>query len=147
VKALLILAALIAGSFNALEAGTNTALRKGLDAPFLSLAVISVTTLMLSLAAAWIGGERWPTSGGIAAVPWWGWVGGLLGFGFVAVMILTAESLGAALFIALTVTASTAGSVLLDHFGLLGFTQHSAGIGRLAGAALMIAGVALIAVF
>jgi len=43
------------------------------------------------------------------------------------------------------VTASAIASILLDHFGLLRFHQHSAGIERLIGAALMIVGVSLIA--
>jgi bacterial/archaeal transporter family-2 protein len=147
VSALFVLIALVAGTFNALEAGTNTALRKGLDAPFLSLAMISLTTLGMSLIAAFAMGERWPGGGQVSSIPWWGWTGGLLGFGFVTAMIYTAESLGAALFIGLTVTASTVASVVLDHFGLLGFAQHSAGTGRIVGALLMIAGVALFAIF
>jgi transporter family-2 protein len=146
-SALFVLIALVAGAFNAFEAGTNTALRKGLDAPFVWLALISMTTLAASLIAALAMGERWPGAGQVSSIPWWGWTGGLLGFGFVTAMIYTAESLGAALFIGLTVTASTVASVALDHFGLLGFAQHSAGIGRIIGALLMIAGVALVAIF
>jgi bacterial/archaeal transporter family-2 protein len=146
-SALFILIALVAGSFNAFEAGTNTALRKGLEAPFLALALISITTLMASVIAALALGERWPSGGLISSVPWWGWTGGLLGFGFVTAMIFTAESLGAALFIGLTVTASTIASVALDHFGLLGFAKHIAGTGRIVGALLMIAGVSLFAIF
>jgi transporter family-2 protein len=146
VSVFLVLIALVAGTFNAFEAGTNTALRKGLDAPFLSLALISVTTLMASAIAALALGERWPSRGQISSVPWWGWTGGLLGFGFVTAMIYTAESLGAALFIGLTVAASTIASVALDHFGLLGFARHTAGTGRIVGALLMIAGVALFAI-
>jgi transporter family-2 protein len=146
-KALLIVVALVAGTFNAIEAGTNGALRKGLNSPFWSLAIISVTTLALSLLAAGLSGEKLPQGDAWAAVPWWGWLGGLLGFGFVAAMISTAEDLGAAVFIGLTVTASTLLSVALDHFGWLRFAHHPASIGRLIGAALMILGVSLIAVF
>jgi transporter family-2 protein len=146
-KLMLILVALVAGTFNAIEAGTNTALRKGLDAPFLALAAISAMTLLLSLVSAGVTHERWPTSDTLAVVPWWGWLGGALGFGFVTAMICTAESLGSALFIGLTVTASTLLSVALDHFGWLGFAQHAAGPGRVIGAILMVVGVTLIAAF
>jgi transporter family-2 protein len=144
---LFILIALVAGTFNAIEAGTNTALRKGLGTPFWAVAFISLVTLAISILAALVAGERIPSWAAAAAIPWWGWLGGLLGFGFVAAMVFTADSLGAALFIALTVAASTIGSVLLDHFGLLGFSQHSAGIGRVLGALMLIGGVALIARF
>jgi transporter family-2 protein len=146
-KAFTILVAFVAGTFNAVEAGTNTALRKDIGAPFLTLAIISATTLILSLISAAIAQERLPSSGGLMSVPWWGWLGGLLGFGFVAAMIYTADTLGSALFIGLTVTASTLLSVALDHFGWLGFAQHAAGPGRLAGALFMVIGVALIAAF
>lgn len=146
-KPAFILIALVAGTFNAIEAGTNSALRKGLEAPFCSLAIISLTTLAMSIIAALVADERLPTWANAVTVPWWGWLGGVLGFGFVATMIWTADALGAALFIALTVTASTIGSLLLDHFGLLGFSQHSAGLGRIAGALMLIGGVTLIACF
>jgi len=54
-------------------------------------------------------------------------------------------AIGSAVSIGITVTASAIASILLDHFGLLRFHQHSAGIERLIGAALMIVGVSLIA--
>ena len=40
-----------------------------------------------------------------------------------------------------------AASVLIDNYGWLGFPQHTAGLWRLVGAGLMIAGVTLVAVF
>lgn len=146
-KWLLILVAFVAGTFNAIEAGTNTALRKGLDAPFFSLAIISATTLGLSVLAAVVMSERLPATSTLTAIPWWGWLGGVLGFGFVAAMIYTANGLGSALFIGVTVTASTILSIMLDHFGWLGFAPHPPGPGRLIGAVLMIVGVALVAAF
>ncbi len=55
-----------------------------------------------------------------------------------------AQTLGAASFTGLTVTASVVFSVLLDHYDLLGFEQHAAGWGRIIGAALMCTGVLLV---
>jgi bacterial/archaeal transporter family-2 protein len=51
------------------------------------------------------------------------------------------------MYIGLFVTASSVASVVVDHFGWLGFDQHSAGIGRLAGCALMVIVNALISLF
>ena len=59
--------------------------------------------------------------------------------------LFVAEHLGSAVFMATTVTAAVVMSLLLDHFGLVGFKQHAAGVGRIAGAILMFAGLALIA--
>jgi transporter family-2 protein len=45
------------------------------------------------------------------------------------------------------VTASTVTSLILDHFGLMRFVVHQANIGRVMGALLMLAGVALVAIY
>jgi transporter family-2 protein len=53
--------------------------------------------------------------------------------------------LGAAAFLSLVVLGQLAASLILDHFGWLGFAQHSISLSRLAGAGLLIAGVLLVA--
>ena len=55
--------------------------------------------------------------------------------------------MGSSLFTGVTVTASLLASVALDHFGLIGFKQHAASPGRLAGCALMVAGLWMISKF
>jgi transporter family-2 protein len=47
----------------------------------------------------------------------------------------------------LVVTGQLVCSVVLDHFGWVGFTEHAAGIGRILGCLLMMAGFFLIARF
>jgi hypothetical protein len=88
-------------------------------------------------------GEFWEAESGA----WWAWVGGVCGAVFLLSQPLAAPRLGAAVYIGITVTASAIASIALDHFGLVGFAPHPANIGRIAGAALMIAGVTLIAKF
>jgi transporter family-2 protein len=62
-------------------------------------------------------------------------------------MVLTAQKVGSGVFIGITVTATIVASLIMDHYGLLGFKQHPAGPGRLIGGALMIAGMLLIGKF
>ena len=38
-------------------------------------------------------------------------------------------------------------SIILDHYGLLGFRVHHASLPRIAGAALMLGGLALVCLF
>lgn len=142
-----ILFAIAAGMTSTLQSGSNNMLQKSLSAPLWSVAIVSVITLVASLLLAVIAGERLPTAGTLAQTPWWGWAGGLFGLCFVAATVYASPKLGAGLFVALIVTASTVTSLLLDHFGWMEFAVHRAGLGRLAGAALMIGGVALIAAF
>jgi transporter family-2 protein len=57
------------------------------------------------------------------------------------------RKLGAAALVGFVVTGQLLFAVLADQFGWLGFEQHSAGVWRYVGCALMMAGVALIARF
>lgn len=68
------------------------------------------------------------------------WVGRLI---TLVVRPYAAPKLGAAPFTGITVAASVVFSVLLDQYGLLGFEQHAAGWGQIAGAVPMCIGVLL----
>ncbi|MET3926368.1 uncharacterized membrane protein YdcZ (DUF606 family) [Devosia sp. 2618] len=52
--------------------------------------------------------------------------------------------LGAATAMALIVVGQMLASIAIDHFGVLGTTQHSAGPVRIVGALLLLAGVVMV---
>jgi len=130
-SALVVLIAVVAGILNTVQAGANAALDKALGQPVLVALTVSFANALVYL----------------AAVPFvgLGWLGGAMGGAYVLAMIFLAGRLGAAVFTGVTVTAGLVTSVLLDHYGWVGFAQHPAGPGRILGCGLMIAGVALIA--
>ncbi len=140
------LLAALAGLLNPVQSGANGELGRVLGNPFGVVLVSLSISLAFTLAAGLLarGGDT-SGFGHLTQAPWWAWVGGFCGAVFLVSQPLAAPRLGAAVYIGITVRASAIASVLLDHFGLLGFQQHSAGIGRVIGAALMIAGVSLIA--
>jgi transporter family-2 protein len=70
-----------------------------------------------------------------------------LGSIYIIAGIAVPGKIGASSFTGMTVTAAIITSILMDHFGLVGFKQHSAGFARIAGACLMIGGLVLIAKF
>ena len=143
---MLYLLAAAAGVLNAVQAGTNAGLGKALDNKFVAGVVVSTVGLIAMLAAGAVSGQLgWPGLARAAAAPWWAWTGGLLGVAFILVQLFTAEQLGSAVFMTVVVTAAVLTSLLLDHFGLVGFKQHSLGWGRAAGAVLILAGLGLIA--
>jgi len=146
-QALFILIAIFAGMTSTLQSGSNSMLQKTLHAPLWAAALVSAITLVASVAVALAARERLPSVGEMSNVHWLAWAGGLFGLCFVLATIYASPKLGAGLFIALIVTASTVTSLLLDHFGLMGFAVREAHLGRIAGGLLMIAGVALIAAF
>jgi len=70
---------------------------------------------------------------------WYAWSGGL----FRAVSI-SCPQLGAATFFALLIAGQMLGSIVFDHFGILGMPVHEISAMRLLGAALLVGGVVLI---
>ena len=85
--------------------------------------------------------------GQVMSAPWWAWTGGIVSALYIVSMLVAPNILGAGLFTGLTVTAAVLASIALDHWGLVGFPVHPAGVGRLIGAALMVVGIVLVAVF
>ncbi len=134
----------IAGVLTTVQSGANATLNKSLGQPALVALVVVMGNLVVYLGAALFIGLQWPGSDRFAQTPWWAWIGGLLGGLYVLSAILFAERLGAAVFTGLTVTAGVVTSIALDHFGLVGFQQHSAGLWRIVGGAVMIGGLLLV---
>ncbi|MEJ7715982.1 MAG: DMT family transporter [Thermoleophilaceae bacterium] len=135
-----------AGLLNAIQAGANAGLGKALDNKFAAgAAILAINMAVMLLAGAVSGQLGWPGLQRIAGAPWWAWTGGLLATVFILAQLFTAEQLGSAVFMTITVTAAVSTSLLLDHFGLVGFKEHPLGWGRAAGAVLILAGLGLIA--
>ncbi|QWG21478.1 DMT family transporter [Bradyrhizobium sediminis] len=136
--------ALGAGVSVAVQQVLNGGLRAALGSPawagFISYVGGLLTMIVVLLAL----GENLPSWKAIANTPWWAWSGGVLGGVFILLMILLLPSLGAATLIALVVAGQMAAAIALDHFGAFGLAAHPVSISRLAGAALLIAGVILI---
>lgn len=135
------LVAVLVGALLPLQALVNARLGQLTQgAVFASLASFMVGTA--ALAALWLAG-RPALSGGWPQPPWWAWTGGLIGAAFVAAATLLVPRLGAAALICLVVLGQLAGSLLLDHFGVL-HARIPMDAGRLAGVALVAAGALLV---
>ena len=74
-----------------------------------------------------------PSLARLGDVPWWVWIGGLLGAFYVTGSIVTAPKLGAMTLAAAIVFGQTLASLLLDQFGWVGFEEQHATPGRLLG--------------
>lgn len=136
--------ALAAGVSVAVQQVLNGALRTALGSPAWAGFVSYVAGLLTMIVVLFVLGERLPSWKAVADTPWWAWSGGVLGGVFILLMILLLPSLGAATLIALVVAGQMAIAITLDHFGAFGLASHPVSISRLAGAALLIAGVVLI---
>ncbi len=137
----------IAGALNAVQSGSNAQLVRSLGRPWLVGLLVSLVTAAVFVLAILATGARLPDAAKFQGAPWWAWIGGVCGATYVASTLLFAQRMGAGLFTGLTITAGIVASIAVDHFGLVGFRQHAASALRLAGAALMIGGLALVARF
>lgn len=140
--------ALLAGIANAVQSGLNATLSKNLNQPFATAIVVALTSATTLLAVGLISGRfALPSAGDIRAVPLWAWTGGVLGAVLILSQLYAAQQIGAAPYLGLLVTAGVVTSIVLDHFGWVGFAQHPVSLWRLLGGLLMVAGVVLVGLF
>lgn len=141
---LYILLAIVAGVAVTLQVGVNSALRQSINSPifaaFISFAVGTMGLFVYAVATR----ATWPSMQTLSKVPGWAWLGGALGAYYIVTSIVAAPKLGAASLISLIVTTQLCTSLILDHFGLIGFAQHGINAWRVAGAILLVTGVTLI---
>ncbi|WP_024890770.1 DMT family transporter [Luteimonas huabeiensis] len=98
----------------------------------------------LALGAALLAARtRLPPMSALVQLPAWIWLGGLLGAAYILSATVLVTRLGAASLICLIVLGQLAGSLLLDHFGVLS-TPRPADWMRILGALLVAAGALLV---
>ena len=138
------LLAFAVGAGLVVQVGMNVALGRALGSPFLgslanflvgSVAIAAFVMLRVDL----------PGRAQFAAAPAWAWFGGLFGAMYVSVATLAGPRIGALLLLALTVAGQMVASIIVDHYGLLGFAQQPVTAVRLVGVALLVAGIVLVA--
>ena len=137
----------VAGLLQAMGPPMNGALRTSLVNPWAATLVSFGLIVALFLIVAAIFPRPLPTAEGLATMPWWAPLGGLVGAVAVVVGLLFVDRVGAGPLAALTVSANLLASVAIDHFGWLHAPEHAITPMRAVGALVMVVGVALITLF
>jgi bacterial/archaeal transporter family-2 protein len=135
---------IVSGFGLTLQVGMNSRLRTLLQsantAALISFLVGTVALVGLLIATR----APLPPRDTLAAVPWWAWFGGLMGAFYVAISTVVASQLGTLSLLGLALLGQLATALVVDHFGWLGMPEHPITLERLAGVALLGAGVWLI---
>ncbi len=143
-----IVGALFAGVLIPIQTGYNTQLAKAMHGPMISVLAVYVIGLTFMLFVALLTRTPIPTAAQVVEAPRLAWfAGGILSALYVVLLVLLAPRLGAATTVAFVVAGQIVCSIVIDHYGLLGFPEHLASPQRLAGLALIAAGVALVRIF
>jgi transporter family-2 protein len=137
-----ILFALLAGAMLPIQVGINAQLATWVGGSLRAALVSFVVGAAGLFVAVLFAARGWPDRAGDA--PWWVWTGGLLGAFYVLGSIVTAPKLGAATLVALILAGQAIASLLVDHYGLVGFEEHPVTALRIAGIVLLAGGVALV---
>jgi bacterial/archaeal transporter family-2 protein len=134
--------ALTAGAMLPIQFGINAQLATWVGGSVRAAFISFVVGALGLLAAVLIAARGWPERAGDA--PWWVWIGGLLGAFYVLGSIVTAPKLGAVTLVALILAGQAIASLLVDHFGWVGFEEHPITLLRVVGVLLLAGGVALV---
>lgn len=134
--------AIAAGLCVAVQSPSNAMLARATGSVWFA-SLISFTGGLTLLLAIWALFDRTPLAA-VRQAPPWAWIGGLYGVVFVAAVAYATPRLGLAVTLTVTLAAQLTMAVVLDHFGLLGLKQEPVTLTRLAGLALVVAGVFLV---
>jgi bacterial/archaeal transporter family-2 protein len=127
-----------------LQTGMNSRLRTVLQsantAALVSFLVGTVALVGLLIATR----AQLPDRDTLAAVPLWAWFGGLMGAFYIAISTVVASELGTTSLLGLALAGQLAMALVADHYGWMGLPEHPITLTRMAGVALLAAGVWLI---
>lgn len=139
--------ALLAGAAIPLQAGVNSQLARWVGNSTLASTIsflVGTTALLIYSFALRL---PLPTLSELGKAPWWIWVGGLIGAVFISITTALASKMSIAVLVSLIITGQMLISLLIDHFGWVGFEVHPVNPWRIVGALFLIIGVALIRQF
>jgi bacterial/archaeal transporter family-2 protein len=137
-----ILGILLGGAFLSAQAPINAALAKALGDPVLA-ACISFGIGFVVLAALSALRGSWSSASAMAAVPWWSWLGGLLGAFYVSIVIWGVPQLGVVSTVAALIFGQVAAALILDAVGAFGLPVQAITWQRLLAAGMILGGLIL----
>ncbi|WP_320171953.1 DMT family transporter [Maridesulfovibrio sp.] len=135
------------GALAPTQAGVNMRLRGFVGDPVLAALISFAVGTLVLLGYAIAMRIPVPEASTVFKGPWWMWTGGFMGAFFVAAAVIVAPILGAGTMMCWMVAGQMVASILLDHYGLIGYAVREATPGRIAGAALVVIGAVLIEKF
>ncbi len=148
-RLLLMTAVFLVGFLQPVQAGLNATTAKAIGNRFQAgwvnglVNVLVLSTVLIVLSAR--SGNVLPSVASIRAVPWWAFLGGMIGASIVVIHLTAAPQLGAGMLVAIFVGGMAVGSLACDIWGFPGYSVMKVDGTRLAGLVLVVAGVLLVA--
>ena len=141
----LVLLACAAGALLSAQGPILTRIAFHAGGPIQAATIAFAIGLCVLLAAGMLAGTGVPTLGDVARMPVWLWAGGLIGTGLLLLTLYAVPRIGVAAFAAAVVCGQLLAALAYDHTGAFGMELRRIGPREIAGAALLLAGLAMIA--
>jgi len=143
-KYILVLAALVIGGFLSIQGSINAHLSSFLKHPLqASLTNFLVGTVILILLNV-ILKTSMPSFAEMKAVPWYLFLGGVIGAMFVTSVVLLIPRIGVTTMLAASIAGQLIVAAVIDHFGFFNVAVHPISLSRVAGIIMLILGILLI---
>jgi bacterial/archaeal transporter family-2 protein len=126
------------------QVGVNAELAKYINSPILAALVSFIVGGMCLILGAVIFKAPLPTLSQVTSPPVWLWGGGMIGAAVVLGSILAGPKIGALALVSLLLAGQLVASILIDHYGWLGFSIQKMNIQRLLGVLLLVGGFLLV---
>lgn len=137
-----LIAIAVGGACISTQAPINARLGSHVGDPVAAAAIsFIVGAIVLSLIVVMRGAV--PSTGQMAAAPWWAWVGGALGAVYVWAAVWSVGTLGVLTMVAALIFGQLAAALLLDAIGAFGLQVREISWTRIAAIALVAAGLLL----
>ena len=140
---LYLLLALTTGAGVAVMAVFNARLGGLLGGPFWAAVAQFIVALSTVLLVAFATRQPAPITTGLHGAPWWVWTGGIFSATFIVVSTFLTPRLGVAVTLATIIVGQLSTALVVDHFGLFGGPVVRVSVARVAGVALLLAGITL----
>ena len=141
---MLLLIALAVGGLIPIQTAANSRLRASVGNKPVMPALISFSSALFFAVVATRVLRGNPVPQFSADVPWWGWLGGVMGVCFVLGNILLFPRLGALETVVLPILGQVVMGLLVDRFGLFGAPAMPVSWIRVLGAAVVFAGIVVV---
>lgn len=148
-RIVLLAAVFLMGFFQPIQAGLNATVARTTGSQFQAgwiNGVVGGFLLSIVVLVLWfVIGRAGLNLGAMRSIPWWAYLGGVIGAGIVVTQLTAAPVLGAGLLIAIFVAGQCVGSLTADLAGMPGYTKRPLELVPIIGLALVALGVILVA--
>lgn len=141
---LMIAAGAAVGAQVAINAQLRAVAASGLWATNISFAVTMAAGLGALALGLLVGRAPAPSIPALAGAPWWIWLGGLGGFAYVFLALVTAHRISGTVVATAGIIGQLCASLLIDHYGWFGMPVQRASAARLLGLVLLGAGLVFV---